>query len=258
MLIAIDIGNSHVTFGVFNEDSPEPVHTGNLQTDRRITNDELAIRYSNLRKLWGLPDQRPEPVVIASVVPQLNYEFEHMFSKYFKTEPRFVENSMIPLELHYDYPAEIGADRVVNAYAAHVLFPSENLIIVDFGTATTIDLVSAGGAYEGGLIMAGIQTGLRSLVERTSKLPHIDLSVPSKLVGKNTPDGIRGGFIQGTGAMIDELSRRIVRELGWDKARVIATGGLSKLVKDASETIQLIDKDLTLKGLYYLWKNGHV
>lgn len=255
MIVAIDIGNTNITFGVFKKGSDQPVHYANIKTDKMMTTDELAIKYVNLRDLWGLdPKNGADHVIICSVVPQLNYEFTHMFEKYYSIKPHFVSNDDIPLEIHYDFPHEIGADRVINALAGVRLFPGENLIIVDFGTATTFDIVSGGKSYEGGLIMTGIMTSLRALEEKTSKLPHIDLSRPSSLVSKNTIDCIRSGIINGNGAMVDELCKRIAEEMGWKSHRVLATGGLGKLIKLSSKAIDLIDNHLTLKGLYYLWE----
>ncbi len=260
MIIVIDIGNTNITFGVFKiqdikeQKNIEPLFYGNIQTDKTMTTDELAIQYLNLKKLWGVDEADfTGKVMVSSVVPQLNYQFSHMFQKYYHTEPYFVRTEDIPLDVHYDYPEEIGADRIVNAYAGSLLFPRTNLIIVDFGTATTFDIMSEGRVYEGGLIMTGIMTSIRALEEKASKLPHIDLSLPSNLIAKNTVDGIRSGIINGNGAMVDELTKRIAKEMNWVKYKVLATGGLSQLIKSSSLTIDLIDQHLTLKGLYYLW-----
>ena len=255
MIITIDIGNTNITFGTFNEGSDQPVHCANIQTNKTGTTDELAIQYMNLRSLWNMdPKKSSDSVVVCSVVPQVDYEFQHMFEKYYGIQPVFVGSGDVPLTIRYDHPEEIGADRIVDAYAAVRRFPGKNLIIVDFGTATTFDVVSEGKSYEGGLIMTGILSSLRALTEKASKLPNVDLSVPSRLIGKNTADGIRSGIINGSGAMVDELVRRISAELGWQEAEVIATGGLSKLIRHSSRSIKTIDTQLTLKGLYYIWK----
>lgn len=255
MIITIDIGNTNITFGTFNEGSDQPVHYANIQTDKTVTTDELAIKYMNLRSLWNMdPKKSDDSVVICSVVPQVDYEFQHMFDKYYGLKPHFVNAGDVPLTVRYDHPEEIGADRIVDAFAAVKRFPGKNLIIVDFGTATTFDVVSEGKYYEGGLIMTGILSSLKALTEKASKLPNVDLSLPSSLVGKNTADGIRSGIINGNGAMVDELVRRISAELGWKDAEVIATGGLSKLIRHAARSIKAIDTQLTLKGLYYIWK----
>lgn len=256
MLAAIDIGNTNSTFGIFSADSDRPVHTGNIQTDRHMTTDELAVKYHNLLGLW-MPGRTADirHVYICSVVPSLHYEFDHMFDKYYNIRPHFITNSDIPLSIDYDYPSEIGADRVVNAIAGVTDFPGENLIIVDFGTATTFDVVSAGGTYSGGLIMTGVMSSLRALEEKASKLPHIDLNIPARVVARNTVEGIRSGIINGNGAMVDELCRRIALEMEWgDSFRVIATGGLGKLIKSSSRLISIVDPHLTLKGIYHIWK----
>ncbi len=259
MLIAIDIGNTHTTFGVFRKGSDAPVHSGNIQTDKNVTTEELAIRYRNLRTLWGMdPRAGAETVLISSVVPQVDYEYQHLFEKYDRQTARFVTAKDVPLDIRYDQPAEIGADRIVDAFAGATMFPGKNLIIVDFGTATTFDVVSAGKTYEGGLILTGVISSLRALTEKASKLPTVDLSVPSRLVGKNTADGIRSGIVNGNGAMVDELVRRIAADQGWNDYVVIATGGLAKLIRHAARSIHLIDTLLTLKGLYYLWNRGNV
>ncbi len=254
MLVAIDIGNTNITFGLFEKNSGELLHSGNLKTDISITTEELAIFYKNLKNLWGIKEGVEEEVIICSVVPQLNYEFTHMFEKYFKVTPLLIDNREIPLKIEYDFPSEIGADRLINAYGGIVLYPGVNLIIVDFGTATTLDIVSKEKTYKGGIILPGIMTSLRALESRTAKLPHIHLIPPAKVVGKNTVECIRSGIFNGHGGMIDELVKRVVDEMGWKEFFVIATGGLSRVIKDFSKTIQKVEPSLTLYGMYYLWK----
>lgn len=257
MVVTIDIGNTNISFGVFrdgNLNNPKIQASGNLQTNKNITTDELAIHFMNLMKLWNLDcSDLDGKVIISSVVPQIDYEFTHMFQKYYNTLPYFVSVSDVPIKVNYDFPHEIGADRIVNVYAGIKIYPSSNLIIVDFGTATTFDVVTSDGSYEGGLIMTGILTSLRALEEKASKLPHIDLSIPSRLVGKNTIEGIRSGIINGNGAMVDEIVNRISEEMKWSDYKVIATGGMSKLIKASSRKIDVLDPQLTLKGLFYIW-----
>jgi type III pantothenate kinase len=212
LLVAIDIGNTNITFGIFSKKTGELLNSGNINTDLSITTEELAIKYRDLKKLWRIEQNNiEEEVLICSVVPQLNYEFLHMFEKYFKLKAHIIENGEIPLEVEYDFPSEIGTDRLINAFAGVKLFANTNLIIVDFGTATTLDVVSRNKAYLGGVILPGIITSLRSLETKAAKLPHIHLLV-------------------------------------------IATGGLSRIIKDFSKKIASIDPYLTLKGIYYLWK----
>lgn len=254
MILTIDIGNTNITFGNFKRSSAEVVSYANFTTDRTLTTDDIAVKYLNLLELWGLKNVSLDNVIISSVVPTLEYPFKHMFEKYFKVSPFFVDKQYIPIKINYDFPDEIGADRIVNSYAGIKQYPNENLIIVDFGTATTYDVVSGDGTYEGGIIVPGIITSLRSLEDKAAKLPHIDLSGKSAIVGKNTVAGIRSGILQGNGAMLDGLVERIAEEMGWDSYKVISTGGLSELIKHTSRSIDSIDKHLTLKGLFYIWK----
>ncbi|MCX7881669.1 MAG: type III pantothenate kinase [Brevinematales bacterium] len=252
-LVAIDIGNTNVTIGLFQRGVNRPLQHAHFLTQKGITHDDWMVRYEVLRHRWKLKSGEKEDIVIASVVPEVNYEMGHLFEKYYGRFPRFLQSQDIPLGIHYDFPREIGIDRLVNVYAVAKEYPCRDAIVVDFGTATTIDILSEGKVYEGGVIIPGMMTSLRALTERASKLPHIDLSLPSTIVTKNTIDGIRSGVLYGHGAMIDELVRRIVAELHWEKPLVIATGGLAKVVKQASTLIEVVDTHLMLKGIYYLW-----
>ncbi|OHD54252.1 MAG: hypothetical protein A2Y33_16405 [Spirochaetes bacterium GWF1_51_8] len=253
MILTIDIGNTNITYGFFHQ-SDEVLHYANSKTDKQMTTDDLAVHFFNLLHLWGINKAQIREVVISSVVPRMDYPFQHLFSKYMNIEPFFVKRDSIQLQLNYDNPNEIGADRIVNAYAGICIYPGKNLIIIDFGTATTFDVVTAERSYEGGLIIPGILTSLNALEEKASKLPHIDLSITPKLIGKNSVDGIRSGLLNGSGAMLDEITRRIAGEMGWKDCTVIATGGLSELIKQTSNSIDIIDRHLTLKGLYYIRK----
>jgi len=256
MILVIDIGNTNTTFGIFEENSDEIVNYANIKTDKIITTDELAIKYLNIIKnLWKISDNiKINYIIISSVVPEIDYVYYHMFEKYFSISPYFVKNSDFPIRIKYENPLEVGSDRLVNSYAGVNLFPNNNLIIVDFGTATTFDIITKNNEYEGGIIIAGILSSLYALEIKTSKLPHISLAIPPTLIGKNTVDSIRSGAINGTGAMIDELINRIVNELNWSEYKVIATGGLSYLIKHSSHRIDVIYHNLTLIGLYYIWK----
>ncbi|NPV01292.1 MAG: type III pantothenate kinase [Brevinematales bacterium] len=253
MLLTIDIGNTNITYGVF-DGGGEVIQYANSKTDKQMTTDDLAVHFFRLLDLWGIGKSGITGVIVSSVVPRLDYPFQHMFGKYMNIAPVFIDRALIPVRIEYDNPDEIGADRIVNAYAGICMYPGKNLIIVDFGTATTFDVVSADNTYIGGLIVPGILTSLSAMEEKASKLPHIDLSITPKLIGKNTVDGIRSGLLNGSGAMMDEVNRRIKAEMGWKDCVIIATGGLSELIQQSSTSINIIDKHLTLKGLYYIWK----
>jgi type III pantothenate kinase len=253
MLLTIDIGNTNITYGLF-DGGGEVVHYANSKTDKQMTTDDLAVHFFRLLDLWEVAKTGIRGAIISSVVPRLDYPFQHMFVKYLNITPVFIGRSQIPVKIEYDNPSEIGADRIVNAYAGICLCPGKNLIIVDFGTATTFDVVSAEKVYVGGLIVPGILTSLSAMEEKASKLPHIDLSITPKLIAKNTVDGIRSGLLNGSGAMMDGVNRRIMDEMKWKECVVIVTGGLSELIQQSSTSINIIDKHLTLKGLYYIWK----
>jgi len=256
-LIAIDVGNTNVTIGLFQRGRERPLQHAHFLTQRGLSHDDWMVRYEVLRQRWDLDASDLVDVVIASVVPEVNYEMGHVFEKYYQIVPRFLQSEDIPLTIHYEYPREIGIDRLVNVYAVAREYPHRHAIVVDFGTATTIDILADGTSYEGGVIIPGVMTSLRALTDRASKLPHVELALPPHVVTKNTMDGIRSGVLYGHGAMIDEMVRRIAGELQWQEFLVIATGGLAKLVKQASRRIEIVDTHLMLKGMYYLWM-GHV
>ncbi len=252
MITCIDIGNTNISFGWYDRAGNLKSYA-NIYTDKLETTDGLALNFHTLLSLNKIDPQDLTGVSLCSVVPQLNYPFIHLFEKYYSLNALLVKKDNVPIEIHYDFPNEIGADRIVNAYAGVIDYPGKNLIIVDFGTATTFDIVSASGAYEGGVIVPGIMTSLQSLGDKASKLPHIDLGVIPPVVAKNTIDGIRSGILHGTGAMMDELNERIAKELNWSDYKVIATGGLSELIQQTSHSIDVLDRHLTLKGLYHIW-----
>ncbi len=256
MLIAIDIGNTNVTYGWFEVGSDKIENYAAIKTDRELTTDDLAIRFINLMKLWGIENRKPDAVVISNVVPQLEYSFAHLFKKYYKITPQFVGRKEVPIRVLTDYPDEVGADRLINVLAASKIYPNANVIIVDFGTATNFDLLGCEGDYLGGAIVPGILSSLRSMEAKAAKLPHIDLSVLPNAVGKNTVDAIRSGVLYGTGAMVDGMVERMTDFLEWTDYRVVSTGGLSDLIRKTSRKIEAFDRFLTLKGLYYFWKIG--
>lgn len=256
MITTIDIGNTNISFGWYNPEGTLQSYA-NIFTDKQETTDGLALTFNNLLALNHLNPGSITGVCLSSVVPQLNYPFIHLFEKYFGIKALLVKKEHVPLELNYDYPAEIGADRIVNAFAGIQDHPGKNLIIVDFGTATTFDVISSRPCYEGGVIVPGIMTSLQSLGDKASKLPHIDLGIIPPVVARNTIDGIRSGILHGTGAMMDEMNKRISRDMQWQDYEVIATGGLADLISQTSTSITHMDRHLTLRGLYYIWKLQH-
>ncbi len=245
MLLTIDIGNTTILIGVF--DRKKLAEHLALSTDREKTSDEYGILLSariNPEKIKG--------VVISSVVPPLLETFEKMSKQYFHLLPLVVGPGIkTGLTIKYDYPQELGADRIVNAVAVRYLYGGP-AIIVDFGTATTFCALSEKGEYLGGAIAPGIGISVEALFEKTALLPRIELIKPRRMIGKNTVESMQSGLIYGFAELVDGIVRRMKKELAKElakEAKVIATGGWANLVAPESRTIDEVDPLLTLKGL---------
>lgn len=251
LLLALDVGNTHVTAGVFR--GSELLARWRLQTDRTRTEDEYGVFLRHLFAVAGLAPEEVEGVAISSVVPPLNWILEKLSRRYFGCEPLMVRpETDTGIEIRCDNPREVGADRIVNAVAAHILYGGP-CIVVDFGTATTFDVISAAGEYLGGAIAPGILTATEALFQKAAKLPRIELVDPGTAIGKNTITSMQAGIVYGFAGQVDALVRRIQREMG-EEAKVIATGGLATMVADQTETINVVDLDLTLTGLRLIYE----
>jgi type III pantothenate kinase len=255
MLLAIDVGNTQTVIGLFKSDNI--LASWRMVTPRFETADEIASAVYGFLHNSGYDSENIREVAISCVVPRILDELNKMSQKYFKCEPLVVNSSVnSDLVIKYDYPAEIGADRIANAVAAKEIygFPS---IVVDFGTATTFDILSSKGEYLGGVIAPGIEISSEALFNYAAKLSKVDLHWPDKVIGKNTYDGIRSGILYGFLGQIDFLLDKIVSEVNTEgekdfKPKVIATGGLAVLMTEKSKWIEIHDGDLTLKGLKIL------
>ena len=230
MLLAIDAGNTNVVFALV--DGGEIKARWRIATDARRTADEYAVWLHQLLELEGFPKDAVDAVIIATVVPRALHNLEVLASKYFHAEPLVAGQGKAawPVALDVDEPQNVGADRALNAIAAHAKYPGE-LIVVDFGTATTFDIVDGAGAYKGGIIAPGINLSLDALVSATAKLPRIAIEAPKdnlSVIGRTTQDQMLIGIYWGYVAMMEGLIERMKRELG-RPARVIATGGLAHL-----------------------------
>lgn len=253
MLLAVDIGNSHTVCGVFRD--KRLLYHWRLTSDRRRTADELAARYQPLFSLAGLSFKEIGNVIIAGVVPSLQTTWKDFAEKYLQAAPLLVDGRTpdTGIRIKIDYPAEVGADRIVNAVAAYAEYGGD-LIVVDFGTAITFDCISDAGEYLGGTIVPGLIISLDALARRTAKLPRIDIAVPPPGVrGGNTVDAIKAGMLYGYGALVDGLVGRL-KETFAPPARpaavkVIATGGLAGLIAPYARTIDTVNPMLTLEGL---------
>ncbi|MCL4235250.1 MAG: type III pantothenate kinase [Deltaproteobacteria bacterium] len=245
-LFVIDIGNTNIVFGVYSGD--ELIASWRLSTRRDQTADEYGILVSELFEHRGLVVGDIDGVIVSCVVPSLESTFRQLSEQYFSAPALFVGPGVkTGMPILYDNPREVGADRIVNAVAAYQKY-RRALVVVDFGTATTFDAVSAKGEYLGGAIAPGIGISMNALFSQTSKLPSVPFANPKTVIGKNTAQSIQAGMFFGYVGMVDALVRRQAAELGGDVA-VIATGGLARLVCEESETIDEVDDDLTLRGL---------
>ena len=253
MLMAVDVGNTQTVFGLFEGD--ELRGQWRLATEAHRTADELAVVSSGLLGLRGLSLDDVDALIVSSVVPGLTRSYQHLAEDVIDV-PFYLVNADIEtgLKNRYDDPQAVGADRIVNAVAAgrYYGFPA---IIVDIGTATTVEAVDGEGCYLGGAILTGLYVALEALIARTAQLPSVDLEEePPNAIATNTPDSIRSGFIYGYAGAIDALIRRSRDELGESGVRVVATGGPAGVMVRHCREIQEYDPDLTLKGLRILYE----
>ncbi|HEX3511950.1 MAG TPA: type III pantothenate kinase [Solirubrobacteraceae bacterium] len=249
MLLAVDVGNTQTHFGTF--DGAELVEHWRFATVRESTADELGAALRNLLGLRGYSFGDLVSSIVSSTVPRLEPEWTAMAERYLGHTMHAVgPGTRTGMAIRYDNQREIGADRLVNAVAIRDRYDGL-AVCVDFGTATTFDIVSAEGEYLGGALMTGIEISLEALSERGARLPKIELAPPRSVVGKNTIDAIRSGVVFGYAGAIDAILRRLYDELG-ERAQVVATGGLSSLVVPFTEEIDEVDDLLTLTGLRLL------
>jgi type III pantothenate kinase len=240
-LLVVDVGNTNVVLGIYRGN--ELAHSWRLATARDRTSDEYGIL---CRQLVGAATF--ESAIVGSVVPPLNGAIAQMIRDYFRVEPMFVEIGVkTGIAIHVDNPQEVGADRIINCVAAYEAYGGP-CVIVDFGTATTFDIVTANAEYIGGAIAPGLTISAEALFARAARLPRIDIRRPPTVVGSNTVVNMQSGIYFGYLGLVDGLLARIKREIPGIK-RVIATGGLAPLFEKDSEHIDEIDPELTLKGL---------
>ncbi|EEG30079.1 pantothenate kinase, type III [[Clostridium] methylpentosum DSM 5476] len=250
MVLTVDIGNTNMEFGIFEGEKLRA--NFRLVTNRNVTSDEVGLLMTQFFTIQKIDVNAIEAVVIASVVPQVMFSVSNAMRKYIGKEPLVAgENLPIQLKNNYHNPKEVGADRLVNAYAAYRKYGGP-LIVVDFGTATTFDLVGEDGSYEGGTIYPGIKVSMEALTRNAAKLPTVELNDPGTAIGRDTVTSMQAGVIYGYVGAVLHMIDKISDELG-QKTTVVATGGLSTLLNQSTQMFDVIDKTLTLEGLMQIY-----
>ncbi len=256
MLLAIDVGNTNIVLGVFDGD--RLVQSWRLSTMRERTADEMGILVADLFERSHIDSGAVTGIIISCVVPPLTRPIEEMAQRYFRCAPVTIDpatNTGMPV--HYTPPSDVGADRVVNGVAAFELYGRKAgvaVIVVDFGTATTFDVISRSGEYMGGVICPGVGISADALFQRAARLPRVDVRKPPAVVGRTTVTSMQSGLFFGYVSMVDGIVARIRQELeGGDRAACVATGGMADIIAGETTTVQHVDPNLTLIGLRLIW-----
>jgi type III pantothenate kinase len=254
LILVFDVGNTNIVLGVY--EGKKLLNYWRISTDKNKTSDEYGVLINQLFKHSSLSLDNIEAVVISSVVPPLMYSLQAMSIKYCNKQPLIVGPGIkTGINIKYDNPREVGADRIVNAVAAYEKYGGP-IIVVDFGTATTFCAISDKGDYLGGVISPGIKISSEALFQRAAKLPKVELIKPNNIICKNTVSSIQAGLIYGYAGLVDNIVNRMKKELDNKVKCVIATGGLSSLIASESKTINKIDKLLTLEGLRLIYERN--
>jgi type III pantothenate kinase len=253
MLLVIDVGNTNTVLGVY--DGERLIAHWRLTTERSRTIDEYGIQFRNLVLLAGIEVSAIKAVVISSVVPPLNYTLDKVSTTYLGHTPMFIDDTVeTDMAIKYFPSSDVGADRIVNSVAAIHRYGAP-CIVVDFGTATTFDAVSAAREYLGGVITPGITISSEALFQRASRLARVEIKRPDCVIGQTTTGSIQSGLYYGYIGLVDGILKRMIAELG-DRPRVIATGGLARLIGRGSKYIETIDDNLTLEGLRLIYERN--
>jgi type III pantothenate kinase len=257
MLLVLDVGNTNTVLGVYElgEAAPRLIAHWRVATVRTHTVDEYGVLYRNLFAIGKVESADVRGIIVSSVVPPMDSTLREVCERYFHLKPLFVEPGIkTGMPVLYENPSEVGADRIVNGVAAFEKYGGP-CVVVDFGTATTFDAVSRKGEYLGGVISPGIGISAEALFEHAARLPFVDIRRPGKLIGTNTVGSIQSGLFFGYLGLVDGILERMVAELGPD-TKVVATGGLARMIGDHSKYIKDVDDLLTLDGLRIIWERN--
>ncbi|MGX8797037.1 type III pantothenate kinase [Fusibacter sp. JL298sf-3] len=255
MLLTFDVGNTNIVMGVYKDDVL--LTNWRMATDHSRSADEIGIFILHLFEHENLDAKEVTDIIISSVVPHVMYSLQHMAQKYFDKEPIVIGPGIkTGMNIKYDNPRQVGADRIVNAVGAFKKYGGP-LIVVDFGTATTFCAINEKCEYLGGAILPGIKISADALYERAAKLTRVELIKPEKIICKNTTQSVQAGIVYGYVGSVDYIVKKMKKELGGD-VKVVATGGLSTLIASESDEIAIVDRNLTLDGLNIIYNmNKH-
>ena len=251
MILCIDVGNTNIKYGIFDGD--KLAVSFRVATDLKRTSDEYGTKLVDMLAVKGIRAEQIHGAIVSSVIPSLNYTISHMCSGYLDIDPILVgPGTKTEHNLRVDNAREVGADRIVNDVAAIRKYGAP-VVVIDFGTATTFNIINENREFIGGVIAPGIKGSLESLVNSTAKLPRVEIEIPKSVIGKNTTTNMQAGIVFGFAGLVDYIVRKIKREMKCPDMQVVATGGFSEIIASEISCIDHVDKLLTLQGLKYLY-----
>ena len=254
MLMVIDIGNTNIVFGVY--DGERLVGSWRMVTNKKGTADEQGIFLYNVLSLSGIDREKIDGIIISSVVPSMMQSLKQMCRTYFKLEPLIVGPSIKSgIKIMYKNPLEVGADRIVNAVAGFAKYGGP-LILVDFGTATTFCALNEAGDYLGGAIATGVRISTDALYQSAAKLPKVELEFPDEVLNRDTVSSMQAGILYGYVGQVEYIVKKMAAEMGYERVRTVATGGLAPLIASKTDVIDQVDDKLTLEGLKLLYEKN--